>query len=76
MPTVNLLFLAAFRDVAGNDRIRLDAATPRDALTQLGILDAIVQQTPIIAVNQQIQSLDTALSDGDEVAFMPPMTGG
>ncbi|WP_420550993.1 MoaD/ThiS family protein [Litorivicinus lipolyticus] len=76
MPTVNLVFLAAFRDVAGTDRTTVEAATPRAALAQLGILDALVAQTPIVAVNQRICDLDTALSSGDEVALMPPMTGG
>lgn len=29
-----------------------------------------------VAVNQEFASLDTALSDSDEVALFPPMTGG
>ena len=30
----------------------------------------------LVAVNQQIVPLDTAVRDGDEVAFLPPVTGG
>lgn len=30
----------------------------------------------LVAVNQEICSLDSALSEGDEVAFFPPVTGG
>jgi len=30
----------------------------------------------LVALNQQVVSLDTLLSDGDEVAILPPVTGG
>jgi len=30
----------------------------------------------VIAVNQQIAGKDLQLTDGDEVAFFPPVTGG
>lgn len=29
-----------------------------------------------VAVNQDMATLDSALRDGDEVAFFPPVTGG
>jgi sulfur-carrier protein len=29
-----------------------------------------------IAVNQQMATMQTAIADGDEVAFFPPVTGG
>ncbi len=33
-------------------------------------------QTVLVAVNQEMSPLKTALVDGDEVAFFPPVTGG
>lgn len=33
-------------------------------------------QTVLVAVNQHMSPLKTALADGDEVAFFPPVTGG
>ncbi len=30
----------------------------------------------MMSVNQSMSDADTALSDGDEVAFFPPVTGG
>ncbi|MES9966430.1 MAG: molybdopterin converting factor subunit 1 [Sedimenticola sp.] len=33
-------------------------------------------QPVLMAVNQEMVDGDTAVSDGDEVAFFPPVTGG
>jgi molybdopterin synthase sulfur carrier subunit len=29
-----------------------------------------------VAINQQFASADTPLADGDELAFLPPISGG
>ena len=34
------------------------------------------QQRVLAAVNQQMAKADTAVADGDELAFFPPVTGG
>jgi len=33
-------------------------------------------QTIMVAVNQEMASLDSCVQDGDEIAFFPPVTGG
>ncbi|MCW8880983.1 MAG: molybdopterin converting factor subunit 1 [Sedimenticola sp.] len=33
-------------------------------------------QTVLVAVNQEMCDRDSSISDGDEVAFFPPVTGG
>ncbi|MBD4685637.1 molybdopterin synthase sulfur carrier subunit, partial [Xanthomonas citri pv. citri] len=30
----------------------------------------------LVAINQSISPLESAIKDGDEVAFFPPVTGG
>jgi len=30
----------------------------------------------LVAVNQEMSDFDSAISDGDEIAFFPPVTGG
>jgi len=39
--------------------------------------DELAQDKPVrVAVNQDMATADTAVRDGDEVAFLPPVTGG
>lgn len=38
--------------------------------------EALLQPNLVHALNQRVVFEDAALSDGDEVAFFPPMTGG
>lgn len=38
--------------------------------------EAAVPAGILVAVNMSYCDLDTALSDGDEVAYFPPVTGG
>ena len=34
------------------------------------------EQMVLMAVNQEVADAETAVKDGDEVAFFPPVTGG
>jgi sulfur-carrier protein len=38
--------------------------------------EVLMQDNMVRAVNQQVVAGNSALSDGDEVAFFPPVTGG
>ena len=42
------------------------------------VFEAVLESTPkiLVAVNQVVVSKDCQLSEDDEIAFFPPMTGG
>ncbi len=79
---VRSLFFAQYRDFAGADEIAVelpDAATVGDLVSRLradrtGL--SKLPAKPVVAVNMDYAPLATALRDGDEVAFIPPVAGG
>ncbi|MGC1373149.1 MAG: molybdopterin converting factor subunit 1 [Candidatus Sulfotelmatobacter sp.] len=79
---LRVLFFGILKDIAGraSDSLELPAgATVRDVLDRcVSRLPEIKNVMPsvAVAVNQQYAGSDTMLNDGDEVAFLPPVSGG
>lgn len=74
---VRVRLFAALRERAGADEVELDlpeGASVRDALDRLRTLTAGVPV--VMAVNQEYASDDEALVAGDEIALIPPVSGG
>jgi molybdopterin synthase sulfur carrier subunit len=83
--TVTVLYLARLRDALGRstERVTIAAGSSVDAL-----LDALRARGAAwsaelapgrayrVAVNHDIVAHDATLRDGDEVAILPPVTGG
>lgn len=80
--TVRTLFFASYRDIAGADELELEVvpgATVRSLVASLrerGGAWTRLPAEPVVAVNLEYVNLSTPLSDGDEVAFIPPVSGG
>ena len=79
---INVLFFARLKDTIGQAELKLDTefagktvAELQQALITKGMI-ALQDDSIRIAVNQNFCSIDTLLNDGDEIAFMPPVTGG
>lgn len=76
--SINILYFASLREEIGRARDVIDFSESLD-IAQLWKKttgqDAIPENL-LIALNQEYTSPDTMLSDGDEVAFFPPVTGG
>lgn len=83
---VNLLYFARLREVFGVSQEKLQL--PSSAANLADLLDTLRARGGIwaeelavgrayrVAVNQDIVGLDASLSENDEVALFPPVTGG
>jgi molybdopterin converting factor subunit 1 len=80
--TIRTLFFASYRDLAGTDELALelpDGATARDLVERLrgsGGAWERLPAAPAVAVNLEYVPLATPLREGDEVALIPPVSGG
>lgn len=80
---IKVLFFAQTRELVECDSLTVEAsfetveALRAHLAAQPGKWDLALQPGKLLAaVNQSIVALDSALQDGDEVAFFPPVTGG
>ena len=81
--TVHVRLFALLRERARRDRVELrlpPGATVAEALSQLAAqapLAELLERMPIsVAVNREYAGVQTRLQDGDELALIPPVSGG
>ena len=74
MASVNVRLFAGLRERAGWSQRDTDAATVGDIWPTLGIGDEPAGL--LYAVNKEYAERTRALADGDEVALIPPVSGG
>ena len=77
---VHVRLFASYREAAGTNR--LDAELPAGA-SVADLVARLAEQIPgltsapgLVAVNHTYVQSDQYLHDGDEVAFIPPVSGG
>jgi molybdopterin converting factor subunit 1 len=79
---VRSLFFALYRDLAGTGELRVQlpaearVADLVEHLRRPGSPLSAIPAAPVVAVNMEYAPLSTVLSDGDVVAFIPPVAGG
>ena len=71
---VTVRLFAGLRERAGWSARELEAATVADVWPQLGLGEE--PRGLLYAVNKRYADRDTSLADGDEVALIPPVSGG
>ena len=79
---VRVKLFASYKEKAGTSDIEMslsDGATVSDAASELLRLHPTLvgdSSRLMIAVNEEYQEHDYPLADNDEVAFIPPVSGG
>ena len=82
---VNILFFAHLSELANASSLELELTESKAVEALLGDLKARVpealieelkSQTAMVSVNQRYATWQTLVSDGDELAFLPPVSGG
>lgn len=79
---INIRLFARLRDIAGTGEI---ARQVPDGATVRTVWDGLIREFPALdayrdsisaAVNADYSRMDAPLGEGDEVAFLPPVSGG
>ena len=79
---IKVLFFASCRDLIGTGERKMtlpDGATVTDLISKLAMEQTrFTDMAPslMVSVNQAYVERDAELQDGDEVAFIPPVSGG
>lgn len=79
---VTVRLFARLRDLAGTGELVRDVAAPatvrsvwQSLVADLPALEEY-ERTMSVAVNADYAKMSAAVNDGDEVAFLPPVSGG
>ena len=79
---VRVRLFASLREAMGKDELELDlpeAATAEAAwLSLVEASPALAERRPglLASINRRYAPFDSALAEGDEVVFIPPVSGG
>ncbi|WP_158943212.1 MoaD/ThiS family protein [Granulicella sp. S190] len=77
---VRVLYFGVLKDLFGHDHVEMELAegsSVADLLTlHRGLIATSVWDALAVAVNQEYSRAGDLLKDGDEVALLPPVSGG
>lgn len=76
--SINVQFFASLRETIGRQQLTLPYTLPVNVKTvwSQATEDLPMPDNALCAINMEYVKPDATVSDGDEVAFFPPVTGG
>ena len=88
--SITIKLFSALREALGESEFELDLSDVSEASAQIDVAaikarlsqrgaewtEALNQPNLVHALNHKVVFTDAVVSDGDELAFFPPMTGG
>jgi molybdopterin converting factor subunit 1 len=82
MIDVKIKFFGPLRDIFERDELQIQVPSPHNGATAFEILSVMNphiykwKSSVRLAVNLEYTSFDHELKDGDEICFIPPVSGG
>lgn len=78
---VSVRLFARYAELLGAERVTIEVPAPATVAVLLERLRAAhpaaaIPARPLVAINLRQASLDAVLAAGDEVALLPPLSGG
>jgi molybdopterin converting factor subunit 1 len=79
---VKVKFFASYKEALGMEELALELKEGTDVNSLLDILRkdhpklGNLLETLVVSINLEYASFETELKDGDEVALLPPVSGG
>jgi molybdopterin converting factor subunit 1 len=80
---IKIRFFAGIKERVGKEEVILDSEGGRvvDILNAMekdmpGISEILLSFKAMVAVNHEMAGMQTLVKDGDELAFIPPFSGG
>ena len=82
---INVLFFAHLSELANTHSLALQLTEPKtvevllddlNAYVPTTLIDQLKEQTAMVSINQRYATWQSVVNDGDELAFLPPVSGG
>jgi len=74
--SIQVKFFASLRETIGISETKVDSASTAGEIWDITTKSAERPLNVLVAINLEYAQYDSQVSDGDEVAFFPPVTGG
>lgn len=74
--SITVKFFARLREQVGQAECSLDTASDVQSAWDQATQNMAMPANTLCAINMEYVDQQTAVKDGDEVAFFPPVTGG